>query len=63
MPSYSRDWSRLVNDLLDDSGISLKVEALEAVLFEQRVQMRRWESFTDYRAKAPPHHSMRSGVM
>lgn len=63
MPSYSRDWSRLVNDLLDDGGISLKVEALEAVLFEQRVQMRRWESFTDYRAEAPPHHSMRSGVM
>lgn len=54
----SRDLAQQVNDLLDnkndsvDGGVTMKVEDLETDLFDQSVQMRGRESWTDYRTKA-----------
>lgn len=48
MLSYSRDSAQLVNDIRENKhsvagAINVNVEALEDDLFEQSVQMRRWE--------------------
>lgn len=41
-----------------DGSISVKLEGLEADQFEQGVLMRRWESWTNLRTKAPLHRAL-----